>query len=401
MITFSELSQICTFSSSKIVLLVIDGLGGLPDPKTGETELETAHTPNLDYLAKSGICGLSDPVSPGITPGSGPGHLALFGYDPFKFTIGRGVLEGLGIGFDLVDKDIAVRGNFCTVDAKGLITDRRAGRISTDKCAELCELLNQVKLENVELFVKPVREHRFLLVLRGNGLAAEVADTDPQKTSVIPYAAVATKPEAEHTADIANKFVERAKGILAKQHPANMLLLRGFSKLPQIPSMSEIYKLKPAAIARYPMYKGLAKLVGMRIYNVDDGIEEALRALAACYSDHDFFYVHVKEGDSAGEDGDFQRKVKVIEHVDAALPKLLNLKPDVIVVTGDHSTPAMLKGHSWHPVPVLLCAQWCRPDKVQEFSESACVSGGLGRIHATDIMPLAMANALKLIKFGA
>jgi len=401
MIAFDEIGQICALSPSKIVLLVIDGLGGLPDPKTGKTELETAHTPNLDYLAKRGICGQSDPVSPGITPGSGPGHLALFGYDPFKFTIGRGVLEGLGIGFDLVNGDIAVRGNFCTVDAEGLVTDRRAGRISTEKCAELCELLKRVKLDGVVLFVKPVREHRFLLVLRGNGLAAEVADTDPQKTGIAPYVAVATKPEAERTAGIANNFVERAKEILAKQSPANMLLLRGFSKLPQIPSMSEIYKLKPAAIARYPMYKGLAKLVGMKIYGVDDGIEEELRILAACYREHDFFYVHVKEGDSAGEDGDFQRKVKVIERVDAALPQLLNLKPDVVVVTGDHSTPAMLKGHSWHPVPVLLHAQWCRPDRVQEFSESACVSGGLGRIHATDIMPLAMANALKLIKFGA
>ncbi|MBM3149585.1 MAG: 2,3-bisphosphoglycerate-independent phosphoglycerate mutase, partial [Chloroflexi bacterium] len=391
MIAFDAIGQICTLSPSKIVLLVIDGLGGLPDPKTGKTELETAHTPNLDHLAKRGICGLSDPVSPGITPGSGPGHLALFGYDPFKFTMGRGVLEGLGIGFDLVDGDIAVRGNFCTVDAKGLITDRRAGRISTEKCAELCDLLRQTKLDGIELFIKPVREHRFLLVLRGNELSAEVTDTDPQKTGVIPDAAVAKKPEAERTADIANKFVGTAKGILAQQHLANMLLLRGFSKLPQIPSMSEIYKLKPAAIARYPMYKGLAKLVGMKIYDVDDGIEEELRILAACYGDHDFFYVHVKEGDSAGEDGDFQRKVKVIERVDATLPQLLNLKPDVVVVTGDHSTPAMLKGHSWHPVPVLLHAQWCRPDRVQEFSESACVSGGLGRIHATDIMPLAMA----------
>jgi 2,3-bisphosphoglycerate-independent phosphoglycerate mutase len=401
MITFDEISQICTSSSSKIVLLVIDGLGGLPDQKTCKTELETARTPNLDCLAKRGICGLSDPVSPGITPGSGPGHLALFGYDPFKFSIGRGVLEGLGIGFDLIDKDVAVRGNFCTVDTRGLITDRRAGRISTDECAELCELLSQVKLEGVELFIKPVREHRFLLVLRGKGLTAEVADTDPQRTGVVPYAAIAAKPVAKHTADITNKFVEKAKGILANQHPANMLLLRGFSKLPQIPSMSELYKLKPAAIARYPMYKGLAKLVGMKVYDADDGIEEELRILVTCYSDHDFFYVHVKEGDSAGEDGDFQRKVKVIERVDAALPQLLDLKPDAIVVTGDHSTPAMLKGHSWHPVPVLLCGQWCRPDKVQEFSESACISGGLGRIHATDIMPLAMANALKLTKFGA
>lgn len=401
MITLEQIRQISIASPSKIVMLVIDGLGGLPEPKTGKTELETAFTPHLDYLAKNGICGLTDPVSRGITPGSGPGHLALFGYDPLKFTIGRGVLEALGIGFELRENDIAARGNFCTVDDQGLITDRRAGRITTEKCTELCELLGHITLEGVELSVLPVSGHRFLLALRGEGLAAELSDTDPQKTGVAPSMTLAMEPQAKHTAHIANKFVDEAQKILARHRPANMILLRGFSKLPQIPSIGEIYKLTPAAIARYPMYKGLARLVGMKIFEADDGIEEELRVLSACYSEHDFFYVHVKETDSAGEDGDFSRKVKVIEQVDLALPQLLNLKPDVIIVTGDHSTPALLKGHSWHPVPVLLYSQWCRPDEVGQFSESACASGGLGRFPAVDIMPLAMANALKLIKFGA
>ena len=401
MVTLEEIREISVVSASKIVMLVIDGLGGLPDARTGHTELEAAHTPYLDQLAKKSICGLIDPVSPGITPGSGPGHLALFGYDPLKFTIGRGVLEALGIGFELTKNDIAARGNFCTVDDDGLITDRRAGRITTDKCAELCKLMGQIKLEGVELFVLPVKEHRFSFVLRGKELRAELNDTDPQRAGVAPYTAKYTKIIAKHTADIVNEFISKSKGILAKHQPANMILLRGFSKLPDIPSMSEIYKLTPAAIAVYPMYKGLAKLIGMKVFSADGGIQEELKILADCFDKHDFFYVHVKNADSAGEDGDFKRKVGVIEQVDSALPQLLELKPEVIVVTGDHSTPAMLKGHSWHPVPVLLYSQWCRSDDVKEFSESACISGGLGRLHATDIMPLAMANALKLTKFGA
>jgi len=301
---------------------------------------------------------------------------------------------------ELRENDIAARGNFCTVDDEGLITDRRAGRITTDKCAELCELLRQIELEGIALFVLPVKDHRFLLVMRGGGLAAELSDTDPQRTGVASNIALATEPHAKHTAHIANTFIDQAKEILARYDLANMILLRGFSKLPHIPSMDEIYKLKPAAIACYPMYKGLARLVGMKVFNADGGIEEELRILTDCYKEHDFFYVHVKETDSAGEDGDFNRKVKLIEEVDSALPQLFDLKPDVVVVTGDHSTPALLKGHSWHPLPILLHSQWCRHDKAKQFSESACASGGLGRFPAVDIMPLAMANALKLTKFG-
>ena len=401
MIPLEEIKEISVASASKIVMLVIDGLGGLPDTKTGRTELETAHTPFLDQLARKGICGLIDPVSPGITPGSGPGHLALFGYDPCQFTIGRGVLEALGIGFELTKKDVAARGNFCTVDENGLITDRRAGRITTEKCTELCKLLGQIKLEGVEIFVWPVKEHRFMMTLRGAGLSAEIGDTDPQRLGVAPNMAIAAEPQAKQTAHTVNIFIDEASKILARHHPANMVLLRGFSKLPDMPSMNEMCKLTPAAIAVYPMYKGLARLIGMKVYGVDGGIQEELQVLTSCFDKHDFFYVHVKQADSAGEDGDFSRKVKVIEEVDSALPKLLNLKPDVIVVTGDHSTPAILRGHSWHPVPVLLYSQWCRSDDVKEFSESAVITGGLGRLHATDIMPLAMANALKLTKFGA
>ena len=395
------MKEISISSPTKILLLVIDGLGGLPHPKTGRTELETANTPNLDQLANKGICGLIDPVGPGITPGSTPGHLALFGYDPVKFLVGRGVVEAMGIDFDLKPGDIAARGNFCTVDEAGLITDRRAGRISTEKCAELCRLLDGLAIEGVKLFVHPVKEHRFIAVFRGKGLAPEVSDSDPQQVGVAPKLVTPLNLQADMTAKIANKFIAQAKTILAKQHPANMVLLRGFSRRPNLPTMPEVYKLKPAAIAGYPMYRGLARLVGMQVLETAAGIKEEFNTLKQNYNDYDFFFIHIKETDSAGEDGDFERKARVIEEIDKALPALTSLDPDVIVVTGDHSTPAVLKGHSWHPVPILVYSRWCRPDRVGEFSESACILGGLGRFPATQVMSLAMAHALKLTKFGA
>jgi 2,3-bisphosphoglycerate-independent phosphoglycerate mutase len=395
------IKEISVASPTRIVLLVIDGLGGLPHPKTGKTELETAKTPNLDQLAGKGICGLIDPVAPGITPGSTPGHLALFGYDPLKFSVGRGVVEAMGIDFDLKPKDIAARGNFCTVDEKGIVTDRRAGRISTERCTELCRLLDGLTISGVKILVSPVREHRFIAVFRGEGLLPEVGDSDPQQVGVMPMMVKAQSTKAAKMAKVANDFIAQAKKALAKHHPANMILLRGFSRLPSLPAMPQVYKLKPAAIAGYPMYRGLAKLVGMQVLETGATIKEEFKTLKQNYKNYDFFFVHIKETDSAGEDGDFERKAKVIEEIDKALPILLGLKPDVIVVTGDHSTPALLKGHSWHPVPILLYSQWCRPDRVGGFSEQACISGSLGRFPAIEVMSLAMAHARKLAKFGA
>jgi len=388
-------------SPSKIVLVVIDGLGGLPLPETGKTELETAQTPNLDILATNGICGLSDPIGPGITPGSAPGHVALFGYDPVTSDIGRGVLEAVGIDFDLQPGDVVARGNFCTVDDAGLITDRRAGRISNEKCTELSQLLDGLTIGDINVVVRPVREHRFIAVFRGKGLVPRVTESDPQQVGFAPLTVRALSPDAEKMAVTANEFITRAGDILAARRPANMVLLRGFSQQPHFDTMSDIYKLKPAAIATYPMYRGLARLVGMNVLATGTAIEDEFETLKSNYADYDFFFLHVKATDSAGEDGDFDRKVSVIQDVDSALRGLIELGPDVIVVTGDHSTPAVLKAHSWHPVPVLLSSPLCRPDRVTEFSEAACVSGGLGRISATHIMPLAMAHALKLAKFGA
>jgi 2,3-bisphosphoglycerate-independent phosphoglycerate mutase len=395
------IKEIARQSPTKIVLLVIDGLGGLPNPETGKTELETANIPNLDALAAGGICGLADPVAPGITPGSAPGHLALFGYDPVSCNIGRGVLEAVGIDVELQPGNVAARGNFCTVDEKGLITDRRAGRISNEKCAELCELLDGMTIDDTQVLVYPVREHRFVAVFRGKDLTADVTESDPHQTGVTPLPISALSKPADRLAGIANKFIAEAKTRLAKHHPANMVLLRGFSELPHLPTMSEIYKLKPLAIAIYPMYRGLARLVGMEVVEAGTTLEDEFTILKKNYADYDFFFIHVKWTDSAGEDGDFNRKVKVLEQVDAALPDLLSLKPDVLVITGDHSTPAVLAGHSWHPVPVLIASKYCRTDGVSQFSEPAFIAGGLGRLQASQIMPLAMANALKLTKFGA
>ncbi|MDD4859552.1 MAG: 2,3-bisphosphoglycerate-independent phosphoglycerate mutase [Dehalococcoidales bacterium] len=388
-------------SPSKIVLLVIDGLGGLPDSQSGKTELETARHTNMDELVTKGICGLVDPVAPGITPGSAPGHLALFGYDPIECAIGRGILEAVGIGFALQPGDVAARGNFCTIDDKGLITDRRAGRIATEKCVELAKLLDERTIENVKVIVRPVKEHRLVTIFRGEGLEADAGDSDPQQTGMAPKPVMALNPGAEKLARVANIFLMQAKLLLADHHPANMVLLRGFSKHPHLPSMSEIYKLKPAAIAVYPMYRGLASLAGMEILETGVNIEDEFATLEQNFNKCDFFFIHIKATDAAGEDADFARKVRAIEQIDRALPRLIKLKPDVLVITGDHSTPALLGGHSWHPVPMLLNSKWCRSDRVMRFGESDCIHGGLGRIPATSIMPLAMANALKLTKYGA
>ncbi len=388
-------------SPEKIIMLVLDGLGGLPNPKTGKTELESARIPNLDALAARGICGLSDPIAPGITPGSGPGHLALFGYDPIACEIGRGALEATGIDVELKAGDVAARGNFCTIDEKGIITDRRAGRISSEKSAELCKLLDGMKIEGVDIKIYPVREHRFVAVFSGKHLETDLTESDPSQTGKPPLEVTATTDKAANTAIVINDFIAKAKDILKDRHPANMILLRGFAKKPQLKTMQEIYKLNPLAIAVYPMYRGLARLVGMQVAKTGTTLEDEFKTLKDNYKNYDFFFLHVKWTDTAGEDGDFARKVKVLEQVDKALPMLLELKPDVLVITGDHSTPAVYGGHSWHPVPVVLNAKYCRADSVKEFSENAFLAGGLGRIKATEIMTLAMANARKLTKYGA
>jgi 2,3-bisphosphoglycerate-independent phosphoglycerate mutase len=391
---------------SRIVLCVMDGLGGLPRPQTGRTELEEANTPNLDILARQSALGLTYPVGPGITPGSGPGHLALFGFDPEEYTIGRGVLEATGIGLDLGPGDVAARGNFCTVDAKGLIRDRRAGRIASEASADLVERLARISVEGAELVIRSVREHRFVLLFRGRGLGAAVRDTDPQAEGVAPLPARPYEEgdqASQRTADLVNGFIERARKELAGEPVANMLTLRGFAASPQLPQLQDVYKLKPAALAVYPMYRGLARLVGMEEVPAGESFADTVAALRAHWdAGHTFFFLHFKATDSAGEDGDFERKVSAIREFDGHLASILELQPDVLMVTGDHSTPALMAAHSWHPVPFLLHAPNVRANSgADAFSETQCASGSLGTFYAKDALMLAMAHAGKLVKYGA
>jgi 2,3-bisphosphoglycerate-independent phosphoglycerate mutase len=388
-------------NDSKIVMVVADGLGGLPLQPGGSTELESAHTPHLDALVADGVCGLSIPVLPGIAPGSGPGHLGLFGYDPLQFLIGRGALEATGIGLELQANDVAVRGNFCTLDAEGRIADRRAGRIASEESLLVVNKLQQVVLPGVEVIVRPVKEHRFVVIFRAAGLGGNVRDTDPQQTGVAPLAAVGEDPASQRTADLANQFIAQAGQLIRDEKKANGLTLRGFSAKPAISGYSELYGLRAAAIAVYPMYKGLASLVGMDIVGEAKDLNQQVDVLRQHWERYDFFFLHFKYTDAAGEDGDFAAKVKRIEELDAVIPAIRALGPTVLIVTGDHSTPASLKSHSWHPVPTILHSDCCRPDACTTFGESACLQGGLGQFQAQYLMGMAMANAGRLSKFGA
>ena len=388
-------------NDSKIVLLVSDGLGGLPLEPGGKTELETANTPNLDALAKKGTLGRSIPVIPGITPGSGPGHLGLFGYDPLEFNIGRGVLEALGIDFELGPDDVAIRGNFCTLDDDGKITDRRAGRIPSEVGAELCKKLDKIEIPGVEVFVRHVKEYRLVIVLRAKGLGGDINDTDPQKTGVPPLEPVGQNEASAKTAVLCKEFLKQAGEILKDDHPANLLTMRGIAKMPEIPTFEEVYGTRAAAVAVYPMYRGLARLVSMDVKDAGQTLESQMDCLEKIWDDYDFFFVHYKYTDSTGEDGNFDAKVARTEDVDTCIPRITALNPDVLIVTGDHSTPAKMKSHSWHPVPVLLSAENARFDGCQSFGESECIQGGLGQFEAKYLMWLAMAHAGRLEKYGA
>lgn len=403
MANLNLIKQLATTSGGKIILLVMDGLGGMPMAPDGLTELEAANTPNMDRLAREGCLGGSHPISRGITPGSGPAHLSLFGYDPVTVPVGRGVLSALGAGIPIKAADVAARGNFCTVDADGLITDRRAGRISNEAAAPLVEKLRTIQIPGVSLEVRLEQEYRFVLVISGEGLNGNLADTDPQVTGKAPYAAAALVPEAEKTAEIVRQWVDAAADILKNDTPANMVTLRGFGQPPDLPTFQDVYHLKAACVAVYPMYKGVSKLAGMDVLptgNFTPGQE--FQVVADHWSEYDFFFIHIKYTDSRGEDGNFPAKAAVIEQVDEALPILLNLNPDVLIITGDHSTPAKLKSHSWHPVPTLLYAPATHlPDACQSFGERETHRGGLGQFPASDLMPLAMAHALRLNKYGA
>jgi len=395
------LRELATPNDTKIMLCVVDGLGGLPDPETRRSELETATIPHLDRLADDSLCGLSMPVAYGVTPGSGPGHLALFGYDPLKYEVGRGVLESLGIDFDLQDNDLAARGNFCTLDANGLIADRRAGRIATEETVRLCQKMSEIQMPEVHVIIEPVREHRWVLVLRGEGLDDHLTQTDPEREGVAPLPVRAMTPEAALTADLVNDLIAKIHGKLADEPQANGVLLRGFAKHPEMPPLPKVTQMRAGAFAVYPMYRGLAKLVGMTVMPGGGTPTSKLEDLRAHWDDFDFFFYHFKRADSAGEDGDFRAKVEALEEFDTLVPQIRELEPDVLIIAGDHSTPALMASHSWHPVPFALWSKRGVGDRVDQFNEAACQHGALGTFPAKEALSLAMAHAGRLMKFGA
>lgn len=396
------LRGLSTPAQTRIVLLVMDGLGGLAREPGGKTELETARTPHLDALAGRSVLGLSQPAGPGITVGSGPGHLALFGFDPIVHQIGRGVMEALGVDFDIRPDDVAARGDFCSVDSQGIVTDRRAGRPANQITGELVGILNSIKVPGAEFEARLVKEHRFALLMRGPGLGVDVTETDPMKNGVAPLASRGLTSDSARTAELVNQYVCQAGKLLAGRQPANMILLRGFDKFPHIPKLHDLYGIRPAAIAVNGMYRGVARLVGMSVLDID-GVTPAdqLSTLERSWSGFDFFFIHVKKTDTCGEAGDFEGKVRVIEEIDGLIPRLMALHPDVVVVTGDHSSPAVLKSHSWHPVPLLIYSEHARADEIPEFGEHACGRGSLGVLPAKDILSIALANAGRLAKYGA
>ncbi len=389
-------------NENRIVLLVLDGVGDCSNDGKG-TALQIAATPNMDKLAGKSALGLAHPVAPAITPGSGPGHLGLFGYDPLIYKVGRGVLSANGIGFELQQGDVAARLNFCTLDDNGNVSDRRAGRISTEKNEELVKKIKE-KLEppnGIDIFMETVAEHRTLLVLRGKDLTDNLGDTDPQETGVPPLAPDRKPYGSSRTADIVKNLLDQIKEILDDEEKANFLLTRGFAQQPEWPSFAERYQVKPAAVAGYPMYKGISRLLGIEIFSEAKEAEQICKDVVRALQDHTFVFGHYKYTDKTGEDGDLDEKVKVIEDMDKALPDLIGADPDVLIITGDHSTPPSLESHSWHPVPVLMKAPYLRGDSGDQFDEVSCRNGELGTFYARELMPLALAHSGKLQKYGA
>ena len=400
-------SELTLKPNAKLVLLVLDGLGDLATKEQNYlTPLEAASTPNLDALSKESAQGRMIPVAPGITPGSGPGHLGLFGYDPLEFQVGRGVIEALGLGVELKPGDVCARANFATLDSKGIVTDRRAGRIPTETCEKLCAMLSAKikKLGDTQVIIKAGKEHRFVVVFRGKGLEGPLTDADPNREG---FAIPTVKPrdpknaKQKKMAKLIADFYKAALPIIAKEKPANGFLMRGIAHQPEIPQFEERYRLKAACLAVYPMYKGLAQLVGMTKIEGPQTIAEQFERYLTDYDKYDFFFIHYKYTDKAGEDGNFAAKQKAIEDLDAALPILLKKKPDVLAITGDHSTPCALKGHSWHPQPLLLHSAVSGWDKLERFTETGANSGSLGVFDAKFLIRLMQANAKMFDKFGA
>ena len=379
--------------------MVVDGLGGMADERQG-TELEDASTPHLDDLAAGGVTGLLEPVGPGITPGSGPGHLALFGYDPVRFVLGRGALSAAGLGVPLHPGDVAARGNLCTLDAEGTVVDRRAGRISDEEGRRVVARLDE-EVAGAEFHHE--KGHRVLVVFRGDGPRppdrrhGPAGDRRPAAGPPSPRSG-----GGGHRRRSSSATLEEVRRVLADEPAANGLLLRGFDTQRALPSFRERTGMRAAAVAVYPMYRGIAALLGFDVLGPPADLSEQVRLLEKHREDADLFFVHVKDADAAGEDGDRAAKIAAIERVDDAILDLIAAAdPGVVAVTGDHATPSQMAAHSWHPVPVLVHGPRCGRDETDRFGERWCRAGGLGTRPSTDLLPILMANAGHLAKYGA
>ena len=402
--TYGQLiTSLALKNDKRIVMLVMDGLGDCANPQRGGTALQLARTPNMDALAGRSACGLLVPVANAVTPGSGPGHLGLFGYDPLHYIVGRGVLSALGLEFPLQASDVAARLNFCTLDKAGNVADRRAGRIPDEENRRvLAKIRKGLKVPaGVEVFFETEAEHRALMVLRGAGLDDNIGETDPQTTGVPTLKANRAPHDKSATANIVANLIDQIGKILADEPKANMILARGFAKYPTWPKFPDRYKLNPAAVAGYPMYRGVARLLGIPVVSQPTTAIDVCTEAGKAMQDHTFVFAHFKYTDKTGEDGDLDGKIQRIEEMDAALPTLLAANPDVLIITGDHSTPPSLKAHSWHPIPVLMHAPHIRGGQSAHFDEISCRGGEIGTIPSKEILPLAMAHAGKLEKYGA
>lgn len=405
----------------RVLLLICDGLGDRPVKALGGlTPLQAARKENLDWLASGGVSGLLDIISPGIPPGSDTAHLALFGYDPYQVYTGRGPFEAAGVGLEVRQGDVAFRCNFATMDDKGRIVDRRAGRIK-EGTAQLAEALDGMELEGVEVRFKEGTEHRAALLLRGDGLDPLVSDADPHSAG-LPLAKV--KPlsrQAEKTARVVNKFLERASQILAR-HPvnldraerglpvANVLLPRGAGVFPTMPSVKERWGVEFTAIAGVALIKGICRSLGMKLIEVmgatgglDTDMGAKMAAAVKALEGHGVVVVSIKATDVAGHDRNPELKRQLIERVDESLRPIRECFQEdwIIAVTADHTTSSETGDHSGDPVPLLVFGEGVRIDDVTTYDEVAAARGGLGRLRGRDLMPLLMDLSDKTGKFGA
>ena len=407
--------------ADKVLFLIFDGLGDRPIPEFGyKTPLEAAATPNFDALAARSICGLSNALGRGVRPGSDVSHLAIFGYPMERYYTGRGPIEVAGLGIRLQEGDVAFRGNFGTVDGDWNILDRRAGRIRV--VDEFTAAVDGMKIDGVEILVRPGTAHRAGVVFRGKGLSANVTDADPHAEG-LPVSLVRPKDdtkEAAFTAGVINKFMRASYEILdrmeanekrrqAGQFPANFLLLRGAGMYPTMPTFEQRYGMRACCIAGGGLYKGIGAFLGMDLIEVegatalpDSSVRNKFIAAKKALEQYDFVFTHVKATDSLAEDGNASGKREFIEKCDLAAQELLDLPENVLlVVTADHSTACELKAHSADPVPIMFCSKHVRVDGVTEFGERAFASGGLGRMVGADIMPTVMNVLGKLHLIGA